>query len=53
MPHHTTAISFFLALTFSLYTIENSMFSKYADAIIKDDFAYSGVLLGQKLEAVS
>ena len=33
--------------------IEDSMFSKYADAIIKNDFAYSGMLLGQKLEAVS
>jgi hypothetical protein len=32
--------------------IEDSMFSKYADAIIKNDFAYSGMLLGQKLEAV-
>jgi hypothetical protein len=29
------------------------MFSKYADAILKNDFAYSGMLLGQKLEAVS
>src|SRR5918911_2830025 len=33
--------------------IENSIFSKYADAIIKNDFAYSGMLLGQKLEAIS
>lgn len=33
--------------------IEDSMFSKYADAIIKNDFAYSGMLLGQKLEAIS
>jgi flavorubredoxin len=33
--------------------IENSMFPKYADAILKNDFAYSGTLLGQKLEAVS
>jgi hypothetical protein len=33
--------------------IDDSMFSKYADAIIKNDFAYSGMLLGQKLEAIS
>jgi flavorubredoxin len=33
--------------------IEDSMFAKYADAIIKNDFAYSGMLLGQKLEAIS
>jgi hypothetical protein len=33
--------------------IEDSIFSKYADAIIKNDFAYSGMLLGQKLEAIS
>ena len=33
--------------------IDRSMFSKYTDAIIKNDFAYSGMLLGQKLEAVS
>jgi flavorubredoxin len=31
--------------------IDNSMFSKYTDALMKNGFAYSGVLLGQKLEA--
>ena len=30
--------------------IDKSLFSKYTEAIIKNDFAYSGVLLGQKLE---
>src|ERR687888_855780 len=29
--------------------IDNSMFSKYTDAIMKNNFAYSGMLLGQKL----
>jgi flavorubredoxin len=33
--------------------IENSIFSKYTDAIMKNNFAYSGSLLGQKLEAIS
>jgi len=33
--------------------IDNSMFSKYTDAIMKKNFAYSGNLLGQKLEMVS
>ena len=33
--------------------IDNSMFSKYTDAILKKNFAYSGNLLGQKLEMVS
>ena len=30
--------------------IENSLFSKYTEAIMKSDFAYSGILLGQKLD---
>ena len=30
--------------------IDKSLFSKYTEAIMKDNFAYSGVLLGQKLE---
>ncbi len=30
--------------------IDKSIFSKYSDAIIKNDFAYSGILLGQKIE---
>ncbi len=30
--------------------IDNSLFSKYTEAIMKNDFSYSGVLLGQKLE---
>jgi hypothetical protein len=30
--------------------IDKSIFSKYTEAIIKNDFAYSGILLGQKTE---
>ena len=30
--------------------IDNSLFSKYTEAIMKNDFSYSGILLGQKLE---
>ena len=30
--------------------IDKSLFSKYTEAIMKNDFAYSGILLGQKLE---
>ena len=30
--------------------IDNSLFSKYTEAIMKNDFAYSGILLGQRLE---
>jgi flavorubredoxin len=33
--------------------IDSSMFSTYADARLKNDFAYSGNLLGQKLETAS
>ena len=33
--------------------IDSSVFSKYIDAIMKNNFAYSGMLLGQKLEMVS
>ena len=33
--------------------IENSMFSKYTEALMKNDFAYSGVLLGRALETFS
>jgi hypothetical protein len=33
--------------------IESSVFPKYTDAIMKNDFAYSGILLAQKLETVS
>jgi flavorubredoxin len=33
--------------------IDNSMFSKYTDAIMENDFAYSGMLLGQELRSVS
>jgi hypothetical protein len=29
------------------------MFSKYTDALLLNDFAYSGNLLGQKLEPIS
>jgi hypothetical protein len=29
---------------------DSSMFSKYADALMKNQFAYSGILLGQKVE---
>jgi len=28
----------------------SSLFSKYADALMKNQFAYTGMLLGQKLE---
>ena len=30
--------------------IDKSIFSKYAEAIMKNNFAFSGILLGQKLE---
>jgi hypothetical protein len=30
--------------------IDNSLFSKYTEDIMKNDFAYSGILLGQKLD---
>jgi hypothetical protein len=33
--------------------MDSSIFSKYTDAIMKNNFAYSGMLLGQKLEMVS
>jgi flavorubredoxin len=33
--------------------IDSSIFSKYTDAIMKNNFAYSGMLLGKKLEFVS
>jgi hypothetical protein len=33
--------------------IDSSIFSKYAAALLKNEFAYSGNLLGQKLETVS
>jgi flavorubredoxin len=33
--------------------IDSSMFSLYSDALLKKDFAYSGTLLGQKLEVIS
>jgi hypothetical protein len=33
--------------------IDSSMFPKYTAAIMKNTFAYSGNLLGQKLEMVS
>lgn len=33
--------------------IENSTFSKYTDAIMKNDFAYIDMLLGRKLESIS
>lgn len=33
--------------------IDSSMFSTYADALLKNEFAYTGNLLGQKLETVS
>jgi hypothetical protein len=32
--------------------IDSSAFSKYTDAIIKNNFAYNGMLLGQKLEDI-
>lgn len=33
--------------------IENSSFSMYTDAIMKNDFAYTDMLLGQKVEGIS
>src|SRR3972149_3662035 len=33
--------------------MDGSIFSKYTDAIMNNNFAYSGMLLGQKLEMVS
>jgi hypothetical protein len=33
--------------------IDKSMFSRYVDALMKNSFAYSGMLLGQKLGMVS
>ena len=33
--------------------IDKSMFSKYTDALNKNNFAYSGILLGQTLETIS
>jgi len=30
--------------------IDKTIFSKYTEAIIKNNFAFSGILLGQKLE---
>jgi hypothetical protein len=33
--------------------IDKSMFSKYTDALMQNNFAYSGVLLGQTLETIS
>ena len=32
--------------------INKSIFSKYTEAIMKNDFAYSGILLRQKLENI-
>jgi len=33
--------------------IDSSIFPKYTDAIMKNNFAYSGMLLGQKMEMIS
>lgn len=33
--------------------IDSSMFSNYANAIMNNNFAYDGTLLGQKLETVT
>ena len=33
--------------------MDGSIFSKYTDALMNNNFAYSGMLLGQKLEMVS
>jgi flavorubredoxin len=33
--------------------MDSSIFSKFTDAIMKNNFAYSGMLLGQKIEMVS
>jgi flavorubredoxin len=33
--------------------IDGSMFHKYTDAIMKEDFAYSGSILGQKISIIS
>lgn len=33
--------------------IERSMFPKYTEALFKNDFAYSGTLLGKTLETIS
>lgn len=32
--------------------IDGSIFSKYTNSILKNDFAYSGILLGQKLDQI-
>ncbi|NOJ29944.1 MAG: hypothetical protein DA328_07240 [Nitrososphaeraceae archaeon] len=32
--------------------IDKSLFSKYTEAIMKNDFGYSGILLGQRLETI-
>ena len=32
--------------------IDKSLFSKYTDAIMKNNFAYSNILLGEKLENI-
>jgi hypothetical protein len=40
-------------MTFPMHGIDSSMFSKYTDAIMKNGFAYSGTLLGQKLEFIT
>jgi hypothetical protein len=33
--------------------IDGSVFSKYVDSIMNNDFAYSDTLLGQKVEGIS
>jgi hypothetical protein len=33
--------------------IDKSLFSQYTKAIMKNDLAYSGILLGQKVENIS
>jgi hypothetical protein len=33
--------------------IEKSMFPKYTEALMKRDFAYSGILLGRTLETIN
>src|ERR687892_369936 len=40
-------------LSENMINLYSSMFPKYIDAIMKNNFAYSGMLLGQKLESVS
>jgi hypothetical protein len=33
--------------------LDSSIFSKYTDAVMKNEFAYSGIVLGQKVPVVT